>query len=351
MSIDGNGTLRILVIAPFGRGFLAESYARALQQNGHEVFRFDSDRAYFQAGVYAGNRWCRRLLRKTLWNRLNRTTLEVVRAVCPSFVLAFKAAFLNPATIRRIRIEEGVPIINYYPDNPYCGVPLDPRKTSAQRRDIIDCLREYTRVFTWEKGLVNRLAADRVSAAYLPFGVDPEMFRPLEATACQSCEGSHDVAFVGLHTTLRQQHLDSVGNHAVAIWGPGWSRASRRFRDRHVIHEQRTFGVDCARVYASAKVSLNLLNHENIPGHNMRTFEIPASGGVMLATYTEEQAEFFPEGEAAWYYRDPRELDDLIDRLLRDEQTLERTRRLALQIAQNHTYDHRAKSLLANLQV
>ena len=81
----------------------------------------------------------------------------------------------------------------------------------------------------------------------------------------------------------------------------------------------------------------------------MRTFEIPASGGVMLASYTPELAEFFPEGEAAWYYREPHELDDLIDMLLRDRQTLERTRRLALQIAKNHTYDHRAESLLAHL--
>jgi hypothetical protein len=346
-----NGERRILVIGPFGPGFLAESYARALERNGNEVFRFDSDRAYSQATSYAGNRWFRRLLRKTLWDRLNATTLEVVRAVRPSFVLAFKAAFLNPETIRRIRIDEGFPIANYYPDNPYCGVPLDPRKTSAQRRDIIECLKEYNRVFTWEKGLVARLTADRVSAAYLPFGVDPEMFQPLEAIPCHSCGASHDVAFIGLHTAVRQQHLDAVRNHSVAIWGPGWGRAQKRFRNRHVIHEHRTFGLDAAKVYSSTKISLNLLNRENIPGHNMRTFEIPASGGVMLATYTEAQAEFFPEGEASWYYRDPGELDDLIERLLRNGQALEQTRQRALEIAKNHTYYQRAESLFADLRI
>jgi hypothetical protein len=342
--------MRILVIAPFGRGFLAESYARALEQNGHGVFRFDSDRAYFQAARYAANRWCRRLLRKALWNRLNRTTLELVRAVRPSFVLAFKAACLNPETIRRIRIEEGFPIINYYPDNPYCGVPLDPRKTSAQRRDIIDCLREYSRVFTWEKGLVNRLAADRVSATYLPFGVDTDCYRPQEVTLCRQCGRRHEIVFVGQHNLKREFHIDAICRHEVALWGARWERAGRRFRGRHLIHHDQVFGPSCAAVYSSAGVSLNIVDDLNMPGHNMRTFEIPASGGVMLATYTQEQAEFFPEGEAAWYYRDPRELDDLIDRLLRDDQTLERTRRLALQIAQNHTYDHRAESLLGGLQ-
>ena len=60
--------------------------------------------------------------------------------------------------------------------------------------------------------------------------------------------------------------------------------------------------------------SLNVLNAENLGGPNMRTFEIPASGGVMLARYSPEQDEFFPEGEAALYYRSPAEIDDKIDR-------------------------------------
>ena len=341
--------MKILAIGPFGPGLLAESYARSLERIGHEVFRFDSDRAYFQVSWYAGNRWCRRLLRKLLWNRLNRITLEVVRAVCPSSVLAFKAAYLNPDTIRRIRIDEGFPIVNCYPDNPYCGGPLDPRKTSAQRRDIIDCLREYTRVFTWEKGLANRLLTDQVSATYLPFGVDTD-YGPQEVTPCRQCGRRHEIVFVGQYNLKRELHLEAICRHKVALWGARWARARRRFQGTHLIHHDQVFGTSCAAVYSAASISLNILDDLNMPGHNMRTFEIPAAGGLMLSTYTREQDEFFPEGEAAWYYRDPRELDDLIERLLRDEQTLARTRRRALQIAQNHTYGHRAESLLADLR-
>ncbi len=99
-------------------------------------------------------------------------------------------------------------------------------------------------------------------------------------------------------------------------------------------------------VYACAPVSLNVLNAENLGGPNMRTFEIPASGGVMLARYSPEQDEFFPEGEAAVYYRSPEEIDEKIDLLLGDRDLRRRLRRNALRLAAEQTYDVRAATVL-----
>ena len=52
--------------------------------------------------------------------------------------MTVKGSYLDAQTVRIIKRELGVPFFNYYPDHPYCGVPLNPRKTSAQRRDLID---------------------------------------------------------------------------------------------------------------------------------------------------------------------------------------------------------------------
>lgn len=338
--------MKILIIAPFGEGFLANSYARALESIGHEIFCFDSDRAYFESAPYASNRFTRRLFRAQLWNKLNFSTIEIVRCIRPDLVLVFKGAFLHPETIRKIREKEAIPIANYYPDNPYCGVPLDPRKTSAQRKDLVDALREYSFVFTWGRGLVTRLEADGVLASYLPFGVDSYSFRPMEAIPCKECNKRHTVVFVGQHSAKRGKHIAAIRRHEVALWGARWERGQKQFQNKHVTHKQSAFGTSCAVLYSGADISLNIVDDLNMPGHNMRTFEIPACGGVMLSTFTEEQAEFFPEGEAAFYYRNPSELDDIIDRLLADKKLRARIRDNTLRISRNHDYRNRAKDLL-----
>jgi spore maturation protein CgeB len=339
---------RVLIIGPFSPGQLAESFACAFAQLEYEVFRFDSDRAYFQAGRGAGNRALRRLLRRAFWNRVNRTTIEIIGCVRPAWVLVVKGAYLHPETIRHVRRTLGVPFANYYADNPYCGVPWNPRKPSAQRRDLIDALREYTRVWIWERGLARRLAADGAAADYLPFGVDPQVFEPREPAVCFECKCVHPVVFVGQHYDKRGAHLGAIRRHAVGIWGSRW-RSERN--GHHVIHRRAAFAAECARLYSTAAVSLNVLADENTPGHNMRTFEIPGSGGLMLSTYTAEQAEFFPEDEAALYYRDPDEIDDKIDRVLQDPVWAETLRRHALAIATQHHYTERARAIVADLGV
>ena len=210
--------MKLLLIGPFHPGDLPESYAVAFESLGHEVVRFDSDQAYFQSAFFAPNRYLRRLFRRQLWDKMNVATTNVVRSVRPDAVVAFKTSYLDPETIRNIRIRENTPIVNYYPDNPYCGVPLDPRKTSALRRDLIDCLQEYTHVFIWDNEMVNRLRDDEVKASCLPFGADVHYFKPGTRYHCPECDTYHDIAFVGQYNDKREKHVGAIRNHSVALW-------------------------------------------------------------------------------------------------------------------------------------
>jgi hypothetical protein len=340
---------RILIIGAFGPGDLAASYARGFEQLGLDVCRFDSDRAYLGASRFAGNRYVRRAFRSRLWRRVNESTVAMAREVRPQVVLAFKAAYLNPDTIQLMRRELGVPFVNYYPDNPYCGVPLNPRKTSAQRRDLLTVLQQYSRVWTWEPALTARLRTDGVPAAYLPFGFDDDLDHPGAPAACRECAGDHRVVFVGQHSDKREDHVSAIRRHAVALWGARWPRAGRRFNRQHAIHRAGAFGAATTALYAAADLSLNVVDDLNMPGHNMRTFEIPGSGGVMLATHTAEQAAVFPDGEAALYYRTPAEIDGLIDRVRSEPDLAARLRRNGQAIAREHSYRRRAETMLGEL--
>ena len=341
---------KVLVIGPLNEGALAESYARAFERLGMEVVRFDSEVALRQASRFAGNRILRRAMRSSLWNTVNREAMEVAQRVRPGLIFAVKCSFFHPETIRQIRKSTSAPFVNHYPDNPYIGIRWDPREASALRRDLIEVFRQYSILWMWERSLMERLQHDGVEAKYLPFAVDPELFRPqsqstAEGLPCDVCHLTHDVAFVATYSRARCAEVAAIRKHTVAIWGSNWPRKWSTLSGQHRAH-QPVWGSAVSNIMARAAVSLNVLNAENLGGPNMRTFEIPASGGVMLARYSPAQHEFFPEGEAAAYYRSPAELDEKIDGLLRDRELRERLRRNAVRLAAAQTYDVRAATVL-----
>lgn len=338
---------RILVVGPMGIGALAQSYARAFEHLGMQVFRFDPDVALKRASKYSGNRIARRALRSALWSALNHEALEIAQSVRPAMIFAVKCSFFDSETVREIRKLTGIPFVNCYPDNPYNPVRLDPREASSLRRDLIHVLAQYSVVWMWERNLTDRLRGDGVEAKYLPFAFDPELAptRPSEeGLYCDSCRQNHSVAFVGTGSRARRLELEAV-NYPLAIWGdnwpPDWRLSSRKLHLHPAIWGNQVFDV-----YAKAAVSLNVLNAESMDGHNMRTFEIPGSGGLMLARYTKAQAELFPEDDAAIYYRSGEELNERIEYVLRDRELRARIRRNARRIALDQTYDHRVAAVL-----
>lgn len=339
---------KVLVIGPLNQGALAESYARAFERVGMEVVRFDSERALMRASRFTGNRILRRVLRSGLWDAVNREAVEVAQRVRPALIFAVKCSFFHAETVRQIRKSVGVPFVNHYPDHPYIGIRWDPREASALRRDLIDVLRQYSVVFMWERSLVERLQRDGVEVKYLPFAVDPELFQPQsgdDGLHCEACKVTHDVAFVATYTRARCAEVAAVRRHTVAIWGNNWPRKWRTLLGQHRVHAP-VWGSAVGDIYARAAVSLNVLNAENLGGPNMRTFEIPGSGGVMLARYSAAQEKFFPENEAAVYYRTPEEIDKKIEWLLRDRELRARLRRNAARLAAAQTYDVRASQVL-----
>ena len=339
---------RVLVIGPSWTGALPNSYARAFERLGMEVTCFDDEQTLFRASRFGSHRLYRRVFRRSLWGRLNRQTLELARSIKPSLIFAARASYLEAETVARLRRELGIPVVNYYPDHPYCGTPLDPRKPSTLRRDLIDVMKEYSTVWIWERGLRDRLRADGVTAEYLPFGIDPKIFQPQgdgSPAVCNECGRSHRIAFVGSWIRLRSEHMNAIRRHTVSIWGDGWPAAWRRKDAHHFVHSP-TYGESASHIHAHSDISLNVVGDLNVPGHNMRTFEVPASGGVMLSRYTREQDEFFPENVAAAYYRSPAELDAKIESLLNEPEARARIRRVAVRMSAGHTYDQRAAVLL-----
>ncbi len=101
---------------------------------------------------------------------------------------------------------------------------------------------------------------------------------------------------------------------------------------------------------ASSRINLCLVRRANRDGHVMRSFEIAALGGVMLAEDTAEHRQIFgPDGQAVVYFRTPEDAVIRARALLADEAERARLSAAARQciVAGGHTYRDRLNAMLA----
>jgi spore maturation protein CgeB len=95
----------------------------------------------------------------------------------------------------------------------------------------------------------------------------------------------------------------------VDVYGHGWKRTRLAIRKNIRIHEA-VYGQAYWNKLRQYRVQLNIFRKHNLGSHNMRTFEIPAVGGIQLTPFSEEQAGFFEENKEIFFYRDIGELED-----------------------------------------
>ena len=332
-----------LVIGEFGPGALAGYYGRALQMLGWRVVAYDMQRGYTRGRLLARARPLRRLLRRPLWALMARETAALARRHRPDIVLATKAPFLGADDVHALR-RAGAPVVMIYPDSPYGSY--------TQRTDVLSVLAAYDRVYVWGRHLVSRLSADGVSAAaYLPFAFDPGDYGREGPIDTPSCGRTHAIAFIGQRYDKRQAWLEALRGLDVGVWGLGWDRSEVARAAGHCVHAEVVHGGAAGAIYRGTTLALNVLHADNVPAHNMRTFEIPPCGAVMLSEATDEIASFFEPDRACLLAADPAALRAQAERALADGALIRALAREGARAAAPHTYQARVRTILGDLGV
>lgn len=271
---------------------------------------------------------------------VRRTLLAYLENRNYDLVLVFKGMWFDLGFLEKCRAVAGnARWINYYPDDP---MNLGSRGSSNAK--IVKAIPFFDLYLIWTPRLIPALesrGAKRV--ACLPFGFDSEAHRPLagiiEASPCF-------VSFVGAWDREREAILTSLADFDLRIYGENWHRIAYGSPLQRRVFPGNVFGSELARIIGESAVSLNLLRNQNSGAHNMRSFEIPAMGGVALTTRSEEQQKWFPEGEAALMFSEPNELRAGLERLLADIELRRKLRMEGLKRVAPHTYDARVARLL-----
>lgn len=308
-------TRSIMISGSMVLGGLPNSLTSGFENIGWLVHRFDDQQTFSKQSRWTSNRYAYRLF----WRQLARTVqdqlISEMVAVKPALLLVIKGFYFSSDTIARIKnLSPATVLMHFNPDNNF-----NTWHFGNSNEWIRKSIPLYDVHLTWGKFLIPKLHAAGAKAVFhLPFACDPDLHRPTVPGKADLTEYGADVAFVGSWDEEREWWLSHLLDHRLKIWGNGWSKAVKRVQTRW--QQKEVIGDDFAKVCCASKINLNLIRKQNIPAHNMRTFEIPACGGFMLSTRTSEQNAIWAEGDEVACFSSPQELRQVLDQYLEDGQ-------------------------------
>ncbi len=336
MTLQKEPELTLAIVGNAGGTNVGESLRRAAISAGYPVLFFDAREARGGSRVLRAFTWRFADRKPPLLERVAAKVVSVCAKARPQLLIATGAAPLTQEALRKLRAL-GVICINYSTDDPW-----NPAQIASWH---LCALPAYDIVFTPRRANIadlNRLGC--ASVHFLPFAYDHTLFTPAEVTAGTP---EYDVLFVGGADRERLAFMQVFMRAGLepALVGDYWERY-RATRPYALGHKPPPVLRDLT---AAAKVNLCIVRRANRDGHVMRSFEIAAIGGCMVAEDTVEHREIFgPEGEATVYFRDAKEASECTRALLCS--SAER-RRLAAGLHRRivggaHTYAHRLGTML-----
>ena len=268
---------------------------------------------------------------------------KILKACRESGARWLLATGVAPLEQEILRAAGEVPIrrINYLTDDPWNPAHRAPW--------FLRALTGYDAVFSTRRSNLEDLrAAGCVRANYLPFAYNPKIHYPVSLKDPEEqARFSSDLLFVGGADRDRFPFIRALlgEGFSAALYGSSWGEDPQTRSHWKGFATPEIF----RKAVAGSKVNLCLVRRANRDGNSMRTFEIPAMGGCVLAEETPEHREIFgEEGEAALYFRSPQQAAEKIRLLLADERKRARLaenahRRIA---GGANTYGNRLREML-----
>jgi spore maturation protein CgeB len=264
------------------------------------VYRFHSanifNKLLFKTGVY----------RK--YGFVNRELIRIADEFQPDIIWIFKGLEIFPSTLEKLRVK--FRLANFNPDHPFIIIA-----GANGNSNVKNSVGLYHLHFSYHSALVRRIQEEyKIRAVFLPFAYDrfDLEYRPPETVSeiLRLCFQANPDAW-----RVKKIKILADAGIPVDVYGHGWRRTSL------MDYKNVTLFPIAARtkfwlLNQEYRIQLNLFRKYNNDSHNMRTFEIPAVGGIQLSPYSEEQAEFFVQNREIFLFRDDAEMIAMAKRLL-----------------------------------
>ncbi len=331
---------RILIIGSAHQAALEHIYAKHLSVFGNAVEIYpiqDLFLSYYTSSLF--NKIVFRLGLSSIYAQLQKATVSFVAEYKPSHIIVFKGMELLPATLYYWK-SKGIKLINYNPDNPFLF-----SGRGSGNENVSKSISLFDLYCSYDSTIVKKLKDKGVKSALIPFGFELEEveYKKIENTPEVNC-----VCFLGNPDKERAKFINSLLDHHIAIdlYGYVWHKFVKSNTNLVQIYDP-VYGTEFWKTLRKYSVQLNLMRIHNVNSHNMRSFDIPGVGGIMLAPKTKDHALYFKENVEVFLFENIDDCVGKINFLLNCDATkreLIRTNSRNISV-KNYTYQNRVAQL------
>jgi hypothetical protein len=256
--------------------------------------------------------------RHTIVEMFNQRLLQAVQAARPEVVWVEWPMLVLRETIERAKSTlSSTRWISFQDDNPF-GLR---REEKPRWQFFVQAIPVYDLHLVKRKADVDEYRRRGATQVELfMHGFYEPLFRPA-CPAQNSAPFRYDVSCVATALDHRVPCVGSLlGKHRipVQVFGNKWNRAWCYYRHRTHFHRP-VFGQHYVEVIWQSRISLAFVSSSNRDEYTMRTFEIPACAGFLLAERTPAHQQLFVEGKEAEFFSSTEECADKVQFYLKAE--------------------------------
>ncbi len=332
--------MRLLIIGSNNENSIERYYLKYLP----EIIISNSQIDFFAAHDIFLNYYYSNIINKILYRigisnilfRINRIIKQKVNEFKPDVILVFKGMEIFPSTLRWIK-KKSILTVNYNPDNPFIF-----SGRGSGNKHLKNSLPFYDLFITYDNRIASSVKSKLgIECAVIPFGFDQVL------EFAESQEEILKLCFVGNEDKERLSFLNELSKRGIEIDLYGdWNK---KFLHSNINYLGKLNNDELLSRMSKYRIQLNLLRIHNSGSHNMRTFEIPASGSIQLAPLTSDHLTFFVPDKEIFLFSDVDDCILKISRLLSVEKGItDQFKKLSQKKIMNsgYSYYHRSISLM-----
>ncbi|MBN8681326.1 MAG: glycosyltransferase family 1 protein [Chitinophagales bacterium] len=335
------GNKKLLIVGSNALWAIENIYARHLNGLGLQTSIFNCS-SFIERSL--NTRVFIRLGFNHVYKQVNTELIRVCLVEKPDIVWIFKGVEIFPETLHKLKTL-GIYLANYNPDHPFIRT-----FTSSGGKNIPESVPLYDKHFCYSRALVTQIETEyQISSEWLPFGFELSEQQYQQALAepevLRAC-------FLGNPDKKRASIIQMVAKEGIPIdvYGHGWQKWLKPSRNLGIY--DGIYQDEFWKTLRKYRVQLNIFREHNEGSHNMRTFEVPAVGGVMLAPESEEHQYFFQKETECFLYYNQQDLMNQIEKILQLNK-VQNMRDIARKksINFNYSYYYRALDVMKSFRI